>query len=191
MNILYIHGFGSHFNKQSEKVLGLSEIGTVFGVDIDYTKTFPEIKRSILQAVTDNDIDLLVGTSMGGFCSSVVGESLGIPFVAINPVLSPEQSLSKYIGEGVTFSGEPYTLNKETLSSYPSFALNGCGFILLDRGDELIDAEQTQRALETHYRTKIFAGGNHRFTHIKESLAEIKSFSDNASFIYGFGAEDD
>jgi len=191
MNILYIHGFGCHFNKHSEKVLGLSEIGMVFGVDIDYTKTCPDIERSILQAAMNNDIDLLVGTSMGGFCSSVAGESLGIPFVAINPVLSPKQSLSKYIGEGVTFSGEPYTLNKETLSSYPSFALNGCGFILLDRGDELIDAEQTQRALETHYRTKIFAGGNHRFTHIKESLGDIKDFVDNSSCIYGFGAEDD
>ena len=191
MNILYIHGFKSQFKEQSEKVQALNTLGKVFGVTLDYTNTFDEIKKILLKFVLDKDIDLVVGTSLGGYYSSVIGASAGVPFVAINPVVDPVLTLSKYIGDGITFTGEAYTLKEETVRAYPRFALDGCGLILLDRGDELINSEETLATLDNFYSTKIFEGGNHRFQHINESLTEIKSYFNQASFVYGFGAADD
>jgi len=193
MNILYIHGFKSQFKEQSEKVQALNTLGKVFGVTLDYTKTFDEIKKTLLKFVLDKDMDieLIVGTSLGGYYSSVIGASAGVPFVAINPVVDPVLTLSKYIGDGFTFTGEAYTLKEETVTAYPGFALDGCGLILLDRGDELINSEETLATLDNFYSTKIFEGGNHRFAHINESLTEIKSYFNQASFVYGFGAVDD
>jgi len=190
MNILYIHGFGSCFNQNSEKVRALSEIGEVFGIEIDYTKLFTDIEVAIIGLIIKKDIDLIVGTSMGGFCASVTGTKTGVPFVAINPVLEPVKTLSKYIGDGIDFSGNTYKLERKTLSSYPSFSLNGCGLILLDRGDELIDSNQTAKILDQYYKIRIFDHGHHRFAHIQESLDDIRIFN-ITSLVYGFGAEND
>jgi len=190
MNIIYIHGFKSQFKEQSEKVQALSKLGKVSGLTLDYTKTFDEVKNTLHKFVLDNDIDLVVGTSLGGYYSSIIGASAGIPFVAINPVIDPISTLNKYIGDGFTFSGDAYILKKETITTYPGFALDGCGLILLDRDDELINSEETLLTLKNSYGTKMFEGGNHRFAHINESLSEINSFFERASLVYGFGADD-
>lgn len=190
MNILYIHGFKSRFKAQSEKVQALNKLGKVFGITLDYTDTFAEIKTILHNCILDKDIELVVGTSLGGYYSATIGASFAVPFVAINPVIDPIFTLSKYIGDGVTFAGDAYTLKKETITAYPKFPLGGCGLILLDRGDELIDSEKTQAMLKTFYSTKIFAAGSHRFQHINESLIEINNFFDRASSVDGFGADD-
>ena len=187
MNILYIHGFKSHFKEKSDKVKALNQIGKVFGLTLDYTKTFGEIKETLLKFTLDKNIELIVGTSLGGYYSAIIGASTSIPFVAINPVLDPVLSLSKYIGDGFTFTGDTYTLKKETITAYPDFPTKGCGFILLDRGDDLIDSEKTLASLKKYFGTKIFEGGNHRFEHINESLREIDSFF-NRSIVYGGGS---
>jgi len=191
MNILYVHGFKSQFKEQSDKVRALNKIGKVYGVTLDYTNTFCEIKSVLHKVVLEKSIDLIVGTSLGGFYSAILGASAGIPFVAINPAIDPIMTLNKYIGDGVTFSGEAYTLKEEIILDYPDFPLDGCGFILLDLGDDLINAKQTRTALEKAYRMKVFNGGSHRFMHINESLDEIKGFFETSSFVYGFGADDD
>ncbi|WP_428355369.1 YqiA/YcfP family alpha/beta fold hydrolase [Methyloprofundus sp.] len=166
MNILYIHGFKSQFKEQSAKVQALNKLGKVFGVTLDYTNAFKEIKNILHKFVLDKDIDLVVGTSLGGYYSSI-------------------------IGDGFTFTGDAYTLKKETITTYPGFALEGCGLILLDRGDKLINSEETLSTLENFYGTRIFEGGNHRFEHINESLREIEDFFERPSLVYGFGADDD
>ncbi|MEO1945163.1 MAG: YqiA/YcfP family alpha/beta fold hydrolase, partial [Candidatus Thioglobus sp.] len=43
-------------------------------------------------------IDLLVGTSMGGYMVAAIGDKLGVPFVAINPAIEPRESLKKTPG---------------------------------------------------------------------------------------------
>ena len=117
MNILYIHGFKSQFKEQSDKVQALNKLGKVSGITLDYTQTFDGIKNILHKFVLDKDIDLVVGTSLGGYYSSIIGASAGIPFVAINPVVDPVLTLSKYIGDGFTFAGDAYTLKKETITT--------------------------------------------------------------------------
>lgn len=56
----------------------------------------------------------------------------------------------------------------------------GCGLILLDEGDEVIDALETQKVLKDYYGVKLFSGGNHRFEHMVEALPLIEEFLSSA-----------
>ena len=62
------------------------------------------------------------------------------------------------------------------VASYYPIAKNGCGLILLDEGDEVIDARHTREVLKDYYQVEMFEGGNHRFAHMEEALPLIASF---------------
>lgn len=176
MNILYVHGFGSKFDPDSEKVNALKQLGVVHGIELDYTQGAITVLEQTKHAVLEQEIDLLVGTSMGGWCVSEVGSVSRIPFVAINPCIYPRKMLQKYIGENIDHYGRGYVFTEETCASFTNFALDGNGLILLDSGDEVINANETAKALSGVYRTHMFMGGNHRFAHMQESLSVINRF---------------
>jgi len=176
MNILYIHGFGSRFDPASEKVQILGELGTVYGVDLDYSQPFSELYAIVEQAILDNEIDLLVGTSMGGWTVAEIGTDCAIPFVAINPARNPRVALRRYLGTHTDYTGREYTLTEDVLTDYSPFPLieGARGIVLLDSGDEVIDSSLTHRTVRDAYPTFVFEGGNHRFEHMAESLHLIR-----------------
>jgi len=176
LNIFYCHGFASSFDPNKSKIQTLSRLGTVDGCHIDYTQRADEVVIHVIEQGNFANVDVIVGTSMGGWLAATLGSSLGIPFVAINPVVDPSEALHKYVGECVDHQGAPYTLSQSAVASYYPIAKNGCGLILLDDGDEVIDAAHTKRLLEDHYEVKVFEGGNHRFAHMKEALPLIEAF---------------
>ena len=118
--------------------------------------------------------DLLVGTSMGGWLAGILGAETGIPFVAINPVIDPRETLKSWLGKGVDHQGNAYELSPDSLVSYYPFTQCGSGLILLDQGDELIPWQETFRALDGCFPVHSFAGGSHRFEHMDESLVWIR-----------------
>ena len=176
MQIHYIHGFASAFDPSSVKLQTLSRLGPVSGQTVDYTQpTDRLIERAIAQTNWD-DIDLIAGTSMGGWLAAVLGTRLGIPFVAINPSVQPQLTLGKYLGPGVDYQGQLFELTAEAVDSYFDLPTGGQGLILLDEGDEVIDAKATQAALSAHYPVISFPGGNHRFAHMEDALPLIQDF---------------
>lgn len=176
MQIHYIHGFASAFDPSSVKLQTLSRLGPVSGQTVDYTQpTDRLIERAIAQTNWDA-IDLIAGTSMGGWLAAVLGTRLGIPFVAINPSVKPQLTLGKYLGQGVDYQGQPYELTAAAVDSYFDLPTGGQGLILLDEGDEVIDAKATEVALKPHYPVICFPGGNHRFAHMQDALPLIQDF---------------
>jgi predicted esterase YcpF (UPF0227 family) len=185
VKILYLHGFGSAFDPSSEKIIELSKIGLVEGINIDYSLSFPVIKQEVSKKVLEFQPDIVVGTSMGGWLASHIGSSFGIPFVAINPVISPCQSLEKYLGTHKDHTGKTYTLTYDCINTYKEFSLKGCGLILLDSGDEVIPYQHTLEFLEGCYEHVVFEGGSHRFDHMTESLQFIKDHYELSGVVYG------
>lgn len=186
MNILYIHGFGSSFDPNSKKVTALKTLGNVYGIDIDWTLHSEVNIKKILKRIIEVDADLLVGTSMGGWGAATVGSDCGIPFVAINPVTNPAESLKKYIGKGLNYDNETeYNLTLETVESYRPIAQTGYGLILLDEGDDVISAHNTSELLNSTYRINMFKGGSHRFEHIDDSIPLIKEHYNKGLVSYG------
>lgn len=178
MKILYIHGFGSRVDPQSEKYRALSSIGDVSAVAPDYSVAYSRNMLQ-LQAQTQN-ADLIVGTSMGGCMASRLAKVSRKPFVAINPVLFPRRTLHKYLGTGTDYYGKTYTITEETSASYPVFSVDVKGLILLDLGDEVIDAVETLACIGDSLPVIAFDAGSHRFAHIHESLDAIVSFFESA-----------
>lgn len=184
MKILYVHGFGSKFDPNNEKVVALSKLGEVVGVDVDYTLGSFAATRTVLTAAVDHKVDMIVGTSMGGYMAAKVGAACGVPFVAINPAIAPAHTLQKYIGEGVDHTGRSYYLSKETAASYPDMVTTGAGLVLLDMDDEVLDSQLTMRYLDSAFKIATFGGGNHRFAHMDEALSLIEAHYNTASVVY-------
>lgn len=177
MNIMYIHGFGSTFSPTNEKVIALGTLGNVTGPDIDYTRHPIEIFIELSQYTVDHNIDVIVGTSLGGFFASAVGTAMSLPFAMINPSVQPWETLKKFAGTHTNFAGKVYTLTLDTIEKYHQFPspTYGFGLVLLDAGDEIIDPVYTQQLFYNIYPVVVFEGGNHRFVHIEESLDHISA----------------
>jgi uncharacterized protein len=178
MNILYIHGFGSRFDPASEKIQALSNLGTVYGIDLDYTQPFAKNLARCEAIVEQLGIELVVGTSMGGFMASHVATAAGadVKFVALNPCVDPGTMLSKYLGTHTDHYGVEYTLTQLTLDQMPYFNKLSKGVVMLDAADDVIPAADTVAALGSLYPVITFDGGSHRFEHMADAVAVIEAF---------------
>lgn len=186
MNILYLHGWASEFNPESDKIVSLGKIGKVYGKTIDYCRSFDEVRDEIKRFVIAHEIDMIVGTSLGGYWASVMGSLLGIPFVSCNPSLNPAISMVSYEGEGTTYTGKSYNLTRDIIDTYSGneFSMSGSGLILLDANDDVIDSRNTFEKLRKHYNVITFDGGSHQFEHMEDSLHWIQTHFHLSTIIY-------
>jgi predicted esterase YcpF (UPF0227 family) len=167
MIILYVHGFGSAFDRNSPKIQTLSKIGNVIGYNVDYSIAYDLWMPDLVNVCKQYNVNYVVGCSMGGLVVSKISEILGIPFVALNPVLDPKISLQKYKGTHINHSGVEYTLIDSVIESYPEFSDRAEGLILLEKGDQVIDADETQEKMKNRYTVVMLEGGSHRFDQLE------------------------
>jgi predicted esterase YcpF (UPF0227 family) len=152
-------------------------LGNVTGNDYDYSQPFNTVLDSMISATRQRQPDLIVGTSLGGFYAAAVAVTLNIPFVAINPSIDPRHTLVRYEGHGTAWTGASYHLTRAVIEDYPAYRLSAKhGLVLLDRGDDVCNAMETEQFLGPHYSIIAYEGGNHRFAHMEESLDAIRQF---------------
>lgn len=187
MKILYIHGFGTEFDPSKEKIKTLldelpkhlcdSDLPVkILGDSIDYCNEDPVEKMT--DFVTRNDIDLIIGTSMGGWTASHVGKNIGIPWVAINPACTPKTSLARYLDKSgeLDYVGRTINLTESHLNSVYAEPIRSGGLFLFDDGDELFDYKHTLSIVGYDAPHVIFEGGSHRFEHMAEAIPHIAKF---------------
>ena len=184
MKILYVHGFGSHFDPNHEKIKLLETLGEVVGVDVDYCRGFHRAFEAVREAATEHNVDLIVGTSMGGYMAAHVGSETGLPFVALNPAVQPNITLQKWTGCFTDYVGNAHYLSENVADAYPDIATTGCGLVIVESADEVIPARTTMEMLEDVFHVEMFAGGSHRFTHMKQALPMIQAHMARAA---GYG----
>jgi predicted esterase YcpF (UPF0227 family) len=173
---IYIHGFGSKYDPESNKIKSLNKIFNVHGITLDYTKSYNSIIKELKEFNSKVLADIIIGTSLGGFYANQLGVLIKEPFVSINPSIEPKITLKKYIGKGIDYNNKPYELNESTVNEYPEFINSAYGLILLDKDDDVIDPNRTIELYKDTYRIVSFNGGSHRFEHIEESLNPILKF---------------
>jgi predicted esterase YcpF (UPF0227 family) len=85
MNILYIHGLNGSLSGEKEAIL--KRYGTVQAPTIDYGNN-PDSILSLYNIYKDAKIDLIMGSSMGGFVSYHLSKLLQLPALVFNPALA-------------------------------------------------------------------------------------------------------
>lgn len=180
IGIMYLHGYGSRFDPNSDKMEVLSQLGEVFGPDLDYGQGPDAVLAAAIDFARREQPELIIGTSMGGWLASHVGAVLGVPFVALNPAIQPAQTLRKYIGHTVNYSGFDATIDADAVAAYPDFQKDSfSGLVLCEEGDEVLDAAETKAFLERHHDVRVLPGGCHRFSCLASQLGVIRSHANS------------
>ncbi len=183
--ILYLHGFASCGNSTKTAVLK-----AYFGEDQILSPDLPidpvEAIRFIKRYIIEHDVDLLIGSSLGGFYASYFCELLGIKTVLINPSTQPFITLASYVGINQYWcSGDDFEFTREHLKSLFEYAVGQPNnpelyLLLLQKGDELLDYVKAQDKYEGATLC-IEEGGNHRFENLNDYLEQIKGFREHAA----------
>lgn len=90
MSILNIHGYkGTPHNAAYSALCGLAK--TIISPQIDYDSEQPDtILNRLLNICAPEKIDMIVGTSLGGFFASLIAVKLQKPLLLVNPCLQPQ-----------------------------------------------------------------------------------------------------
>lgn len=85
MNILYLHGLNGSLKPEKRNVL--EAYGTVIAPSIDYQNNSNAISW-LYDSYADKSIDVVIGSSMGGFAGFHLSKLMQIPALLFNPALA-------------------------------------------------------------------------------------------------------
>jgi uncharacterized protein len=95
MNILFLHGLESNLSDDKRTVL--EQYGDVFAPILDY-KSNPDMIQRVYDLFHDQNIDAIIGSSMGGFTAFHLSKRIKAPALLFNPAL-PYRSVNQNIPE--------------------------------------------------------------------------------------------
>lgn len=186
MAILYLHGFASA-GKNSVKEKALKEMfpeETVYSPNLshDPVEATQEAEKYLRQIYNDgHNKTIIVGTSLGGFYAWYLSAKFDIPAVLINPVYSPNEVMTQFLGKNKNFAtGKEFEWVEEhiaQLEKYADFAKKNYDKsiikVVVAKDDDLIPYEKVIKTF-THDHTDIhvFDDGGHRFDKL-ERLKDI------------------
>jgi predicted esterase YcpF (UPF0227 family) len=195
--IIYLHGFNSasldlrgDLLTNKEKLLVMQDFClqkdiVFYTPNVDY-RDFQGIVEDLLfqwNQYLDQSYDVIfMGSSMGGFTSEYLAMKTGCKAIMINPAITPSKLLPEFIGVTENYeTGQPYHWASSDCEQYTEFEkeLESSNqridrTILLDKGDELIDSENTRLKYQDRANVICYEGGSHSFEHIKQALPIIE-----------------
>ena len=124
----------------------------------------------------------LVGSSLGGFYATALGEKTGVRSVLLNPAITPHEGLRAYLGQQRNlYSGEEYLLTEEHLVQLAELQVRKPArldryLLMHSTGDELLD----WRIAVDHYRgcrQVIVQGSDHGFKEFGDYLDIVLEFA--------------
>jgi len=185
MNYFYLHGFLSGPNPNSGKVHALSKVGKVYSLIYDSQASRTEILSTLNDQVNDLVVNhsigldfVFVGTSLGAYYSSMLGQQHRTLSILINPAIAPFKSLADAVGKPLKNykTGQSKIMTADALESYKSHPMNNeaisfdvTPLVLLDLGDKLFNSQRSKQYFR-EFLVHSFPGGSHQFEHMPEAL---------------------
>ena len=207
MNIIYIHGVDSDDN--STKGILLESYCQQYDADInvyrpDLNSAPEQVFEQLVKLVTElnrEDKTVLIGSSLGGYFSTLVSNHTGCPALLLNPSTQPHVTLQRFANELLLESdnGEDeseykvpenqilhttaggWDITPADLQWFADHQLVSINYphkiaVLLKAGDELLNAELSKDFYQAHgANVTLQAGGDHRFTDFGEQLPMVIS----------------
>ena len=120
--ILYIHGFnsagGGHKALEVQKMFPDWQ---VLSPTFDYKNT-ADVQKKLDSLVRTQHVNVVMGTSLGGFFTLYCSMKHRIPAVIINPTLHPAETLAKHIGKQKNYvTKEEYQFTASDLAKFEDF----------------------------------------------------------------------
>ena len=91
MKALYIHGLDSSPNEEKLLLMEKAGLETV-ALHLDY-RNQPDAYEILKLEAIDQKVDLLTGSSLGGYIAYWLGEELGLPVLLLNPAMTIDRSV--------------------------------------------------------------------------------------------------
>ena len=206
MNVIYIHGLDSDANSTKGRLL--EDYCRQYHPDItvlrpDLNKTPDKVFSQILSLIEsldnknteDSELEssntVLVGSSLGGYFSTLISNHTGCPALLLNPSTQPHITLQRF-ADNLALKDD---VKKESLSSqifhstaggwditdtdlqwFAAHQLSTINYpdkvsVLIKQGDELLNPELSKQFYKEHGVTvTVQAGGDHRFSDFAEQL---------------------
>ncbi|WP_201597518.1 YqiA/YcfP family alpha/beta fold hydrolase [Psychrobacter fulvigenes] len=207
MNIIYIHGLDSGAN--STKGILLENYCQQYHPDInvvrpDLNKTPDQVFRQILSLIeslnNNDDAQLetsnmvLVGSSLGGYFSTLVSNHIDCPALLLNPSTQPHVTLQRFADESILARNDRnevstnkvlyttaggWNITYSDLQWFAEHQLAAVNYpnkiaVLIKEGDELLDPNLSAKFYQQHGAKVILqAEGDHRFSDFGEQLPMV------------------
>ena len=210
MNVIYIHGLDSDANSTKGKLL--EDYCRQYHSDInilrpDLNKTPDQVFRQILSLIeglkhNDNIEDekfkssntILVGSSLGGYFSTLVSNHIGCPALLLNPSTQPHVTLQRFAEDSAAKNNvEEEDLDSHIIHStaggwdithadlqwFAAHQLSTINYpdkisVLIKDGDELLNPKLSKQFYkEQGVTVTMQAGGDHRFSDFGAQLPMV------------------
>lgn len=207
MNLIYIHGLDSDAN--STKGLLLEKYCQQHHSDItvlrpDLNKSPAQVREQLLSLIeglnnskdeqTESSNTVLVGSSLGGYFSTLISNQIGCPVLLLNPSTQPHITLQRFSDNSVSVqdSNDDLSHNKilhttaggwcitpSDLQWFADHQISQVAYpnkvaVLLKEGDELLNSKLSQEFYQGQGASVIVqAGGDHRFSDFGEQLPMV------------------
>lgn len=200
MNIIYIHGLDSDAN--STKGILLESYGQQHHADInvyrpDLNSAPEQVFEQLVKLVTElntEDKTVLIGSSLGGYFSTLVSNHTGCPALLLNPSTQPHVTLQRFSDISVSnkessdelshsnvlhTTAGGWEITPADLQWFADHQLVSINYpnkieVLLKEDDELLNTELSKDFYQTQGATvTVQAGGDHRFTDFGEQLPMV------------------
>ncbi|WP_201587209.1 YqiA/YcfP family alpha/beta fold hydrolase [Psychrobacter jeotgali] len=196
MNIVYIHGLDSDSNSTKGKLLEdycqkYHPAIKVHRPDLNQSpeQVFNDLTNLVVKLSKDAKT-ALVGSSLGGYFSTLVSNQTGCPILLLNPSTQPHITLQRFASEAdnqkilYTTSGgweivdadlQWFAAHKISPVEYPDKVA-----ALIKEEDELLDSDVSANFYRQHGAQVIMQkGGDHRFTDFAEHLPQVIAILQN------------
>jgi len=175
--LLYIHGFRSTPNSAKAQ-----QLKAYYGDQIlipDFSHRPDEAIEQLQEEIRQYPIDGLIASSLGGFYATYLAETHQIKTALINPSVKPYKTLERYLGENMTYDGEPFLWERSHLRQLEAYRIERPQaenyLLFLQEGDEILDYRV---ALAYYEGAQVIQekGGSHRFDGIENYFDKIDAF---------------
>jgi len=184
-HVIYFHGFGS--SPEGNKVHRLRTMYHVFAPDVPYNKNgedalIAKVKDYLANNVSVGDQVLCVGTSLGGYFATSIGELFDIPILVFNPSVEPYFDLYQYLGTNTNYkTGEKFEFTRNDLNSFecfdaPYITSGSNSYAVLCKHDRVINPKA---AFDFYNKGEFIDSNDHQFTDLNRMMSLVdKMFSE-------------
>ena len=180
--ILYVHGWNSHANARKAKLIE-SELKNheVFETSSITLRNHPrEVIKQLTKYISEKQKEYnvhLVGSSLGGYYSVFLAETLNLKATMINPAVWAYKIFENDRGENENpNTGEKYFIDQDWVDSLEEIFVENPTpnrfLVLLQTGDETLDYKYAEKYFSGS-TIVIDEGGSHSFDGLEQKIPQI------------------